>query len=228
FDHRALETVIRRRWYPVVSGRGRCAPFRSSMRFDGIVVWIGLFRHGRFSVSYIRSVCHEGERMSETGWVGPPREHLQLVYDELKAALALQFAELASLDEKAVRLLTPVGVVLGVGVASIGRLGPSRLAEGVFYSGLSILLVSFLAGVYALRLRTIEFAPTAALWPAYATVRPEEMLALECSTVAEVFRNNGTLRGLKSPWIRLQFWALLVGSPILALGFALQVAGILT
>ncbi len=166
--------------------------------------------------------------MSETGWVGPPREHLQLVYDELKAALALQFAELASLDEKAVRLLTPVGVVLGVGVASIGRLGPSRLAEGVFYSGLSILLVSFLAGVYALRLRTIEFAPTAALWPAYATVRTEEMLAIECSTVAEVFRNNGTLRGLKSPWIRLQFWALLVGSPILALGFALQVAGILT
>jgi hypothetical protein len=127
-----------------------------------------------------------------------------------------------------VRLLTPVGVVLGVGVASIGRLGPSRIAEGVFYVGLAILLVSFLAGVYALRLRTIEYAPTAALWPAYAAVGTEEMLAIECSTVADVFQNNATLRALKTPWIRLQFWGLLGGSPVLALGFALQVAGILT
>jgi hypothetical protein len=165
--------------------------------------------------------------MSDTGWLGPSKEHLELVYTELKAALNLQLSELASLDEKAVRLLTPVGVVLGFGVASIGKLGPSMLAQGFFNAGLAILFASFLAGLYALRLRTVEYAPTAALWPAYATVRTEEMLAIECATVAEAFQNNARLRGLKSPWIRCQFWGLLIGSPILAAGFAIRVAGIL-
>jgi hypothetical protein len=124
--------------------------------------------------------------MSATSWVGPPRDHLELVYGELKAALALQLAELASLDEKAVRLLTPVGVVLGFGVASSGRVGPAHVAQAGVYGGLGVLLVRFLAGVYALRLRTTEYAPTAALWPAYATVGTEEMLAIECATVAGI------------------------------------------
>lgn len=165
--------------------------------------------------------------MSDTGWVGPSREHLELVYAELKSALNLQLSELTSLDEQAVRLLTPVGVVLGFGVASIGKLGPSMVSQGFCYAGLGILFLSFLAGVYALRLQTVEYAPTAALWPAYTGVRTEEMLAIECSTVAEVFDNNARLRGLKTPWISCQFWALLSGAPVLAIGFALRVAGIL-
>lgn len=165
--------------------------------------------------------------MAETEWIGPPKEHLELVYRELKAALALQLSELASLHEKAVRLLTPVGVVLGLGVASNGAPSQSRPAQGVFYAGLCTLLVSFLAGVYALRLQTVEFAPTAALWPTYATVETEEMLAIECSTVAEVFQNNGVLRRRTTPWIACQFWSLLLGSPVLAFGFAFRVAGIL-
>lgn len=172
--------------------------------------------------------------MADNEWVGPPKEHLLLLYGELKAALALQLEELSGLDQKAVGLSTPVGIVLGLGVASVGHLGPSRWAQGIFYAGLAILLVSFIAGIYALRLRRIEFAPTAALWPDYATVGTEEMLAIECSTVAEVFRStevfrsNGNLRGMKTPWIRCQFSALLIGSPVVAVGFAIQVAGILT
>ena len=164
---------------------------------------------------------------SDTGGFAPSKEHLQLLYGELQTALTLQLEELAALDTKAVGLLTPVGVVLGFGVGSLGHIGPSVWARGFFYGGLSVLLVSFLNGVYALRLRKIEYAPTAAIWPAYATVPTETMLAVECSTVAKVFETNGTVRKLKTPWIARQFWALLAGAVVLAVGFGVQVAGIL-
>ncbi|MDQ6855968.1 MAG: hypothetical protein M3Z57_02690 [Candidatus Dormibacteraeota bacterium] len=158
----------------------------------------------------------------------PSQEHLQLLYDELKAALQLQLEELSALDNKAVGLLTPVGVVLGFGVASLGHIGPSVWARGFFYAGLSILLVSFANGIYALRLRQIRYAPTAAIWPVYATVSTRTMLEVECATVAEVFDSNGGIRGLKTPWVARQFWALLIGAIVLAIGFGFQVAGILT
>lgn len=164
--------------------------------------------------------------MSDVGWIGPPKEHLQLVHGELKAALALQIAELAGLDERAVRLLTPAGVVLGLGVASLRRSGRTQPADVMLVAGLALLLASFLAGVYALRLRNVEYAPIADLWPRYAHGPSEALLAGECSSLAQACRVNDGLRGSKRPWIACQFWSLLAGSPLLTVGLSLRLAGI--
>lgn len=53
------------------------------------------------------------------------------------------------------------------------------------------------------------------------------MLARECSTIRKVYATNAEIRGLKTPWIKGQFLALIVGSLLLTLGYAVKVADIL-
>jgi type IV secretory pathway TrbD component len=161
-------------------------------------------------------------------WIGPPLEHLQIIHKELKDALALQLAEIDGYDSKATTMLTPIGLLLGLGVNGAGHIGPSLVALWLFNLGLLVLLAGLLAGIYALRLREVQVAPTATgLWPEYAIVGTEEMLARECSTIREVYAHNARIRGMKSPWIRRQFLGLIAGTLLLAVGYGIKAAAIL-
>lgn len=161
-------------------------------------------------------------------WTGPPRDHLELLYANLKESLTLQIAELDGLDSKATTLLAPIGVLLGLGLNTANKLGPSGLSRGLFYTGLFALLLALLAGLMALRLRTVIVAPVASgLWPKYALMSTEEMLAIECSTVTAAFERNAGIRGRKRPWILGEFFLLGSGGLLLTAGYAIKLAGIL-
>jgi hypothetical protein len=164
----------------------------------------------------------------DTHWTGPSRDHLVLIYGDLKESLTLQITELEGLDSKATTLLSPIGVLLGLGLNIANTLGTSVWSRGLFYLGLLALLVALLGGLMALRLRTVTVAPIASgLWPKYAMAPTEEMLAVECSTVTDAFERNAGLRGRKRPWVLLEFLLLGLGSVLLTAGYAIKVSGIL-
>ncbi len=101
--------------------------------------------------------------MEERQPAAPTREHLQLIYGELKDQLALQLAELDALDRKATVLLAPVGVLIGFALNNAAQLTLTQLSGAAFHVGLAILVLALLSGIAVLWPREISVAPKASL-----------------------------------------------------------------
>ena len=158
----------------------------------------------------------------------PSREHLELIYRELKDQLTLQLADLEALDRRATVVLAPVGVLIGFALNSAKELTVAPSSRAAFALGLVTLVTALLSGIAALWPRHVVVAPRPTrLFPAYVAITTEDMLARECTAVVDAFERNARTRRAKIPFLYGEFVMLVMGTIALAAAYALQSADIL-
>ncbi|MGH7721293.1 MAG: hypothetical protein ACRENL_00470 [Candidatus Dormibacteria bacterium] len=158
------------------------------------------------------------------GWVGPPLEHLQVVYTEMQRALDRELAEADGVDRKASTLIAVTGGLFTLAFAGIKLHPLSGGVKACYDVGLGLLFLSLIAAGLILFPRTYTSVPRlGGLWPSYATTGTEEMLADLCSTLADAERRNRAPRRWKNWLGRGQAVLLLMGLALLGIALVFSV-----
>ncbi len=153
----------------------------------------------------------------------PPRddrEHLKLLYEELKAALDRQIQELEGLDQKIAILLAANGVMISLvvvpeGAPRVGMVGVLLVVAA------ALLIVAWVVGAVALLPRRIKTAPEpSGLWPDYWDKTDVELLGDLCATIAYVFDKNGERSSQKLKLVYTQLALLMLALLLLFAAFA--------
>jgi len=158
------------------------------------------------------------------GRVGPPLDHLQVVYTEMQRALDRELAEAEGVDRKASALIAVTGGLFTLAFAGIKVHPLSGDVKGCYDVSLGLLFLSLIAAGLIIFPRTYTSVPRlGGLWPNYATAGTEEMLADLCSTLAEAERRNRRPRRWKNWLGRGQAVLLLAGLGLLGIALVLSV-----
>lgn len=139
-----------------------------------------------------------------------------------------QSRELDGFDQKVSLLLTTIGVLIGLGLAGAGHLGPSREAHGAFDGGLLVLLVGLIAGIVGYRPRRVQQVPTPpGIFPEQLEASANLLLGVEVEAMALAFEENREVRGIKLAYLNLTLRLLVFGATLLSLGYGIGISGTL-
>lgn len=154
------------------------------------------------------------------------------MHAEMVAGLTFQLRELDGLDSKAVLMLTPLGVLLGLGVVATTRSPTSTahlvgVGEVLTIVSLGVLVLGIVLGVVAYWPRSIDAVPNpSGVYPGFLGATTPQLLGAEIEAIGRIYPRLRQVHQTKE-WIATwEFGAILLGALLLTAGYGIGVLGL--